>query len=136
MYPTFKDPDANGYVQAKLYKRNVETGAVSSVATVTPALTALGSRQVSAPVSGFDFDNYAYFVRIAMNQTNTTSDQEFHIVRLASCLFLRPRTWYLPTIDAVQEKYGALASIEASSHHRIQFGRHTAFLEGVTEERI
>jgi hypothetical protein len=81
MYLTFKDPDANGYVEAKLYKKNLATGAVGTVATVT-STDGAGVREEWVSVSGFDFDKYAYFVRIRMHRTNTSSDQEFHIVRL------------------------------------------------------
>ncbi len=86
LYLTFKDPDANGYVQAKLYRKNLATGAVGTLATVN-STDGTGVRQAYVSVSGFDFDNYAYFVRIRMNRTNTSSDQEFHIVRLQFVLF-------------------------------------------------
>ena len=82
MYLTFKDPDANGYVQATLYRKNLATGAVSfPLATVT-STDGAGVREAYVTVSGFDFDTYAYFVRIRMTRTNASSDQEFHIVRL------------------------------------------------------
>ena len=81
MYLTFKDPDANGFVEAKLYRKNLTTGAVGTLATVT-STDGIGVREAWVYVSGFDFDTYAYFVRIRMYRTNATSDQEFHIVRL------------------------------------------------------
>ena len=81
MYLTFKDPDANGYVQATLYRKRLTNGAVSALATVT-STDGAGVREAYVTVSGFDFDTYAYFVRIRMNRTNASSDQEFHIVRL------------------------------------------------------
>jgi hypothetical protein len=81
MYLTFKDPDANGYVQATLYRKRLTTGAVGTLATVT-STDGAGVREEYVTVSGFDFDKYAYFVRIRMNRTSASSDQEFHLVRL------------------------------------------------------
>ena len=81
MYLTFKDPDANGFVQATLYRKNLATGAVGARATVT-STDGVGVREDWVSVSGFDFDTYAYFVRIRMYRTNASSDQEFHLVRL------------------------------------------------------
>jgi len=86
MYLTFKDPDANGYVQAKLYRKNLATGVVGTVATLT-STDGVGVREAYVLVSGFDFDKYAYFVRILMSRTDDSSDQEFHIVRLQFVLF-------------------------------------------------
>ena len=81
MYLTFKDTDANGLVEAKLYRKRLTTGAVGTLATVT-STDGAGVREASVTVSGFDFDTYAYFVRIRMYRTDASSDQEFHIVRL------------------------------------------------------
>ena len=86
LYLTFKDPDADGYVRAKLYRKNLATGAVGTLATVT-STDGTGVREAYVLVSGFDFDKYAYFVRIQMHRTDTGSDQEFHIVRLQFVLF-------------------------------------------------
>jgi hypothetical protein len=81
MYLTMKDPDAYGYTQACLYRKNLSTGAVGSMGCVT-STDGTSVHEVSVGVGGFDFDTYAYFVRIRMNRSNTSSDQEFHIVRL------------------------------------------------------
>lgn len=85
MYLTFKDTDANGLVEAKLYRKNLATGAVGVMATVT-STDGVGVRERRVAVPAFDFDTYAYFVRIRMYRSNVSSDQEFHIVRLAFTL--------------------------------------------------
>jgi hypothetical protein len=81
MVLTYKDPDANGFVEAKLYRKNLATGVVGTLATVK-STDGTGIRQSETAVGSFNFDTYAYFVRIRMNRTNASSDQEFHIVRL------------------------------------------------------
>jgi hypothetical protein len=86
IYLTFKDPDANGFVEAKLYRKNLATGAVGLMQTVT-STDGVGIRERDALISGFDFDKYAYFVRIRMYRSNVSSDQEFHIVRLQFVLY-------------------------------------------------
>ena len=86
MYLTYKDPDASGYVQATLYRKRLTTGGVASLGSLT-STDGTGVRESSILVSGFDFDTYAYFVRIRMNRSTTTSDQEFHIVRLQFVLW-------------------------------------------------
>jgi hypothetical protein len=86
LFLTFKDPDAYGYVQATLYRKRLSNGGVTSMGTLT-STDGVGVRQVSRLVSGFDFDTYAYFVRVHINRTRTTSDQEFHIVGLQFVLY-------------------------------------------------
>jgi hypothetical protein len=81
MVLTAKDPDANGFVEAKLVRKNLATGAVGTVATVT-STDGVGVRETSVAIPALNFDTYAYFVRIRMYRSNTSSDQEFHIVRL------------------------------------------------------
>lgn len=86
MVLTYKDTDANGLVEAKLYRKNLATGAVGTVATVT-STDGVGIRQSEVAVGAFNFDAYAYFVRIRMYRSNASSDQEFHIVRLDFTLY-------------------------------------------------
>jgi len=82
LYLTFKDPDTRGYVQATLYKKKLSDGAVTSMGTTLKSTDGSGIRQSSVSVSSFDFDAYAYFVKIQIYRSSTSSDQEFHIVRL------------------------------------------------------
>jgi len=81
LYLTFKDPDANGLVEARLYRKNLSNGTATAMATVT-STNGTGVRSTYVDVSGFDFDTYAYFVRVRIYRSVASSDQEFHVVSL------------------------------------------------------
>jgi len=86
MYLTFRDPDANGHVSATLFRKRLATGAVTAMATLT-STDGAGIREAYVNVAGFDFDTYAYFVRIRLFRTSASSLQQFHIVRLQFMLY-------------------------------------------------
>ena len=79
---TFKDSNANGFVEVKLIRKRKDNGAIATNATFT-STNGVGVREDGVfLIRAFDFATYAYFVRIQLNRTTTVGDPEIHIVSL------------------------------------------------------
>lgn len=85
---TFKDSNADGFVEAKLYKKQKTNGAYSNTATLT-STDGAGVRRIvpAGPIATLTFSTHAYYVRIQLHRTTTAGDPEFHIVTLTEWIW-------------------------------------------------
>jgi hypothetical protein len=82
MFVTFKDSNADGFVEVKLIRKRKDNGATATNATFRSS-DGVGVRErFEFPIQDFDFVTYAYFVRIQLHRDTTAGDPEFHIVSL------------------------------------------------------
>lgn len=87
MFVTFKDSNADGFVEVKLIRKRKDTGLTATNATFT-SNDGVGVREGFVfHIPDFNFGTYAYFVRVQLHRTTTTGDPEFHIVSLKETLF-------------------------------------------------
>jgi len=87
MFVTFKDSNADGFVEVKLIRKRKDNGLTATNTTFT-SNDGVGVREGFVfPIPDFNFATYAYFVRVQLHRTTTTGDPEFHIVSLKETLF-------------------------------------------------
>jgi hypothetical protein len=83
---TFKDSNADGFVEVKLIRKRKEDGVTATTATFR-STDGVGVREGHEIFHhDFDFQKYAYFVRIQLHRDTTSGDPEFHIASLAFIL--------------------------------------------------
>jgi hypothetical protein len=82
MFVTFKDSNADGFVEVKLIRKRKDNGATATNATFTSSDGVDVREDLVFLDPAFDFATYAYFVRIQLHRDSTIGDPEFHIVSL------------------------------------------------------
>ena len=88
MLVMFKDSDADGFVEAKLYRKRLDTGNDATTATFTSS-NGSGVRKQSVMFlsTPFNFEVYAYYVRIQLHRDTAplaNEELEFHLVGLGT----------------------------------------------------
>lgn len=84
LFVTFKDSNADGFVEATLIRKRKEDGATATTA-IFRSSDGVGVREeFEFFTRDFDFVKYAYFVRIQLHRDTTSGDPEFHIVSLGT----------------------------------------------------
>jgi hypothetical protein len=86
LFLTNKDTGPNSFVEAKLYRKRRDTGALATNATLRSSNSAAVKENSLFPIPDFDFTTYAYFVRVELNRTGTSENPEFHIVSLGETI--------------------------------------------------
>ncbi|MGQ9584370.1 MAG: hypothetical protein ACUVXG_03095 [Anaerolineae bacterium] len=87
MYVTFKDSNNQGYVEVRLIRKRKDNGLYAYNATFT-STDGVGVREAAAPgaLPAFDFETYAYFVRVQLHRDTSKGDPQFHIVTLRTII--------------------------------------------------
>jgi hypothetical protein len=85
---TFKDSNASGWVEAKLYKKQKTDGAYGNTATLR-STDGAGVRNIasSSPIPALTVNTHAYYVRMQLHRDTTSGDPEFHIVGLVEWIW-------------------------------------------------
>ena len=84
IYATFKAPGSS-FVDVRLYRQRKSSGATAMNARFARSSKETVRQEQECFSRGFDFNTYAYFVRIELHRDNTTEDPQIYNVTLAEC---------------------------------------------------